>query len=137
MPGTITGGCACGAIRYEYSGDPVFAGNCYCRDCQRSSGAPLASVLAASKAGFKLIKGEPRYYEVVADSGKKVKRGFCTNCGSPVLGQLEAMPDVVGIRASSLDDPNQFKPAISLYTSSASAWAPMSEHLPKFPKMPG
>jgi hypothetical protein len=137
MPTQLTGGCACGAIRYKYSGDAAFAGNCYCRDCQRSSGAAMASVMAVPKTAFKLLKGEARYYEVTADNGNKIKRGFCSNCGSPMFALLEMMPDVVAIRAASLDDPNQFKPAVNLFMSSAPSWAPISEHLPKFPKMPG
>ncbi len=137
MPAQLTGGCACGAIRYEFSAAPVFAANCYCRDCQRSSGAAMASVMAVPKAALKILKGEPRYYEATADSGKKVGRGFCSDCGSPMFTLPEVLPDVIGIRVSSLDDPNQFQPAMSIYTSSAPSWAPISEHLPKFSKMPG
>lgn len=132
-----TGGCACGAIRYEISGEPVFSGNCYCRDCQRSSGTALASVFAVPKAAVKILKGEARYFDVKADSGKKLSRGFCATCGSPLFSLVEAMPDVIAIKASSLDDPGQFKPGMSIYTSSAPAWAPITENLPKFPRMPG
>jgi hypothetical protein len=97
----------------------------------------MASVLGAPKAAVKILKGDVRYFEVTADSGKKIRRGFCPTCGSPVFGLLEAMPDLMAIRASSLDDPNQFNPGMSIYTSSAPAWAPIAENLPKFPKMPG
>lgn len=134
---TLTGGCACGAIRYECSADPMLSVHCYCRDCQRSSGAAMASLLGVRKAAVKLLKGEPRYHEVTADSGKKLSRGFCASCGSPLFTLMEAQPQVMGIRASSLDDPDLFKPGMSIYTSSAPAWAPFSEALPKFPKMPG
>ncbi len=134
---SMTGGCACGAIRYECSGDPMMALNCYCRDCQRSGGVAMASVMVMPKDNVKILKGEARFHEVVADSGKKVSRGFCANCGSPLFTKLESFPTVLGIKAGSLDDPNQFKPGMSVYTSSAPGWAPISEGLPKFPKMPG
>ena len=137
MAALITGGCACGAVRYESSGEPVFSGNCYCRDCQRSSGTAMASVLGVPKASVKILKGDAKYFEVTADSGKKISRGFCASCGTPLFSLLEAMPDLIGIKASSLDDPSQFSPGISLFTSSAPAWAPFVENLPKFPKMPG
>jgi hypothetical protein len=137
MAALVTGGCACGAVRYECSGDPIFSGNCYCRDCQRSSGTAMASVLGVPKAAVKIVKGEPRYFDVTADSGKKISRGFCSTCGTPLFTLLAAMPDLMGIKAGSLDDPNAFKPGMSLYTSSAPSWAPFGENLPKFPKMPG
>jgi hypothetical protein len=93
--------------------------------------------LGVPKAAVKILKGEARYFGVTADSGKKISRGFCATCGSPLFSLLEAMPDMMGIKATSLDDPSQFKPGMSIYTSSAPAWAPIAENLPKFPKMPG
>jgi len=137
MAALLTGGCACGAVRYECSGEPVFSGNCYCRDCQRSSGTAMASVLAVPKATVKILKGEARYFEVTADSGKKISRGFCATCGTPLFSLLAAMPELMGIKPSSLDEPSRFSPGMSIYTSSAPAWAPFAENLPKFPKMPG
>jgi hypothetical protein len=132
-----SGGCACGAIRYECSAEPMFSAHCYCRDCQRASGAAMATVIGVPKTAIKILKGEPRYYEVTADSGKKIRRGFCANCGSPLFTLLEAMPDAMGIRAASLDDSSGFRPGMSIWTSSSPAWAPIVEHLPNFPKMPG
>ena len=137
MPNAVTGGCACGAIRYELSADPSFTVNCYCRDCQRSSGAAMASIMAAPKGALKMLKGDARQYSVTGDSGKKVTRSFCATCGSPMFTALEAAPEIVGIKMSTLDDPNRYKPAMSIYTSSALSWAPIADHLPKFPKMPG
>jgi hypothetical protein len=137
MAASLTGGCACGAIRYECSGEPVFSGNCYCRDCQRSSGTAMSSVLGMPKAAVKILKGDVRYFESTADSGKKISRGFCATCGTPLFSMLAAAPDLMGIKASSLDDSNRFSPAMSIYTSSAPAWALFAENLPKFPKMPG
>jgi hypothetical protein len=137
MAELMTGGCACGAIRYESSGEPVFSGNCYCRDCQRSSGTAMASVFAVPKATVKIVKGEPRYFDVTADSGKTISRGFCSTCGTPLFSLLAAMPDVMAIKPSTLDDSSRFNPGMSIYTSSAPAWATFAENLPKFPKMPG
>jgi hypothetical protein len=137
MAAGLTGGCACGAVRYEISGEPVFSGNCYCRDCQLSSGTAMASVLGVPKGTVKILKGEARYFEVTADSGKKISRGFCPTCGTPLFSLLEAMPEVMGIKASSLDDTSRFSPGMNLFTSSAPAWASFKENLPNFPKMPG
>jgi hypothetical protein len=97
----------------------------------------MASVLAVPKATVKILKGEARYFEVTADSGKKISRGFCADCGTPLFSLLAAMPEVMGIKPSTLDDPSRFNPGMSIFASSAPAWAPFGENLPKFPKMPG
>lgn len=135
MAAAIKGGCACGAIRYETSAEPIFAGTCHCRDCQRASGGASASALAVPKSALK-ITGEARFHEVTGDSGNKISRGFCTNCGSPVFVRPAALPDAVLIAAGSLDDPSWYRPAVELYTSSAQPWDHLSPDLPKFPKMP-
>ena len=45
MTQPYTGGCACGAIRYETPHAPVFQNHCQCRDCQRRSGTGHGSWL--------------------------------------------------------------------------------------------
>lgn len=132
---TYTGGCACGAIRYETSDDPLLMGNCHCTDCQRSSGTGMASVIMFPKGGFSQ-EGEAKYYEVTSDSGRWIKRGFCPNCGSPVLTLVEMAPDAIIVKAGSLDDPSLYKPAMHIYASSAQPWDVIHDDLTKFPKMP-
>ena len=135
MANFFTGRCACGAVRYEASVEPLMAGTCHCRDCQRSSGAGGTPALFVPKAALK-VTGEVRYYAVTGDSGNAVSRGFCSTCGSPLFGRPAIMPDVVGIRAGSLDDPSRFQPGVDVYTSSAQPWDTMNPDLPKFPKLP-
>ena len=135
MP-SVTGGCACGAVRYECSAEPIMAANCYCRDCQHSTGTAMASVLLVPKAALKLT-GELKQYAVTGDSGNQVSRGFCPNCGSPILSLLPAMTDFVALKAGSLDDPAQFKPIMQVFMKSAPPWAPVREDLAKFDKQPG
>jgi len=54
MPNTVTGGCACGAVRYEYSADPVFMGNCHCRDCQRTTGGAYVAGIGVPESTLKI-----------------------------------------------------------------------------------
>jgi hypothetical protein len=84
----LSGGCACGAIHYECSADPVIMFNCHCRDCQQASGGAYAAIVVVPKTAVG-IRGEPRYHKVVGRAGKAVERGFCPNCGSPVTMKLE------------------------------------------------
>jgi hypothetical protein len=135
MSQLLTGGCLCGAVRFEAAGSPIFMGNCHCRDCQRASGGGFTPALFFSKNAVK-VDGEIKYYESLGDSGSAVHRGFCPHCGSQLFSQVERMPNLLGLRAGSLDDPAQFSPQMDIYTDSAAHWAVMNPALPKFPKAP-
>ena len=58
----MTGGCLCGAVRYESTGEPGFALLCHCRDCQRQSGSAYAAGLRVAASGFWVTQGEPKFY---------------------------------------------------------------------------
>jgi len=136
MSDTFHGGCACGAIQYECTAEPVFSFNCHCRACQRFTGSAFISGIAVPAAAFKLTRGEPKYYMTRGDSGGEVSRGFCANCGSPVVARLSRMPDMIAIPAASLDDPSLHKPVVDMFVSSAQPWDYMNPDLPKFPQGP-
>jgi hypothetical protein len=130
MAQIISGGCACGAIRYQCSVDPVLMLNCHCRDCQRATGSAYAPVVVMPKTGVQM-RGEPRYHTVRGKAGHAVDRGFCTNCGSQVSLRLERFPDVIGLAAGSLDDPSIYRPAMDVFTSSAQPWDHMDPVIKK------
>jgi len=105
MSDSFTGGCQCGAERYEFSGEPLFCGNCHCRDCQRASDGVYFPALGVPADALK-ITGEPKYYESAADSGSVAIRGFCPNCGARLFAKSSVNPTVIEIYAGSLDDPS-------------------------------
>jgi hypothetical protein len=127
----ISGGCACGTARYVCDAEPLFAINCHCRDCQRESGGAFIPVLAVPKNSPALIQGTPRQFTVTADSGHPTIRVFCGDCGSPLYGLPSSAPDIVMIRAGSLDDPSSFRPTEDIYTAIAQPWDYMDPALPK------
>ncbi len=135
MNDPFTGGCACGAVRYACGGDPVFSWNCHCRDCQRASGSAFCAVSYVSRATLDST-GEVHYYEVEAESGNRVSRGFCTACGSPVFLLATMVPDLIGIWAASRDDPDRFRPAANVWTTRARAWDVIDDSLPAYPEAP-
>ena len=83
MTHAYTGGCACGAIRYEIATEPVFQNHCQCRDCQRKSGTGHGSYLTFARAGVK-HSGNATLWDIAGDSGNIKTRAFCPACGSPV-----------------------------------------------------
>src|SRR5215470_15988622 len=129
----FSGGCACGAIRYECAAQPAFS--CHCRDCQRASGSAFCPVLYVPKAALTII-GKSTYYDVKAESGNLVSRGFCPECGSPVFIQAELVPSLQGLWAASLDDPSQFQPSVQVWSGSAQPWDSLHPTLPQTAKAP-
>lgn len=110
--------------------------HCHCRDCQRSSGGPFSSFVVVPKEAFRITQGEPHFYASPSEAGGQTRRGFCSECGTPVILKPDAAPQIVAIRAASLDDPSWFTPQIDTWTSDAHSWDQMDAALPKFEKYP-
>jgi hypothetical protein len=132
----FSGGCACGAIRYESTAEPVMMLHCHCRDCQQSSGGPFSSFVIVPTEAFKLLQGSLRFHASPSEMGGKTHRGFCPECGSPIMGKPDSVPHIVAIRTASLDDPSWFNPQVDVWTSDAHPWDQMDPALPKFKEYP-
>ena len=77
-----TGGCLCGAVRYEFSVDPIFQVACHCTDCQKASGGSPTLAMILPPGSVTVTKGAPKTFASPGDSGALVERIFCDNCGS-------------------------------------------------------
>lgn len=131
-----TGGCLCGHIRYEFNrNDVVSAGHCHCKDCQKITGSGKATIIFIPTKNLK-INEEYKIYSVIGSDGTNVHRGFCPNCGSPVISYVSEQPNLRFIKAGSLDDSSWVKIASSFWTDSACNWDPVNHLLPNFPKNP-
>ena len=135
MGEAMTGGCACGAIRYHISAAPLAMLYCQCRDCQQETGTGHAALLAFDSAAV-VLTGTPSYWDAKGDSGTVKTRGFCPTCGAPVHTTFAANPGVVVLRAASLDDPSQFAPQFVTYHVRAQGWDHLDTALPMFDRMP-
>jgi hypothetical protein len=137
MPQAITGGCRCGAIRYELKEPPTLKHICCCRDCQSFTGTDKVFVVGGPRNAFVLRKGEPISYAVTADSGATIQRAFCGTCGSSlfIYPQIDGVfykpeDDVIEACAGTLDDPNAFTPDSAVFVSRAPMWAAFPKDLP-------
>jgi hypothetical protein len=133
MAQPFSGGCACGAIRFECAAEPLVAFNCHCRDCQRATGGAFVTALAVPSAAL-TITGQPKYYSAKGESGNTMSRGFCPDCGSHVFTKSTGRSDAMGIHLASLDDPSRYQPMVDIWTSSAQPWDYMNPALQKRPK---
>lgn len=135
MDKPYTGGCACGAVRYSITSEPLFANHCQCRDCQRESGSGHGSYATFARAGV-TVAGEAKIWDMVGDSGNVKTRAFCPTCDLAVYMTYAAMPDIFTIRAASLDEPARYKPQAVTYAVRAYDWDHLDSSLTKFETMP-
>lgn len=135
MSKPYTGGCACRAVRYEVTGDPVAMVECQCRQCQRESGTGHTSNVTFHGASVRLA-GNASVWESVGDGGMKKQSGFCPTCGAPVYLAFPDVPELFVVRASSLDEPERYQPQMATWTAAAQPWDRLDPALTTFEKMP-
>jgi hypothetical protein len=124
----LTGGCACGAIRYETDGVPFDETVCHCSMCRRTTGAPCVAWFSVPRAQFRLTQGAPARFR----SSARATRTFCANCGTALGFEYDARPDAIDVSTCSLDDPQQVPPKDHTYTSSRVGWLRLGDDLPAF-----
>jgi hypothetical protein len=130
-----TGGCACGAIRFEITAPFIGVGACHCTDCQKASGGGPNYVALTPKSALLVTRGEAKLYLRNGDSGAEVARAFCSDCGTPLWG-IPAHQPFTTVKLGALDDHSDLTPAIHVYAASAPRWHVIEDGLPSFPKMP-
>jgi len=114
----ITGGCHCGAIRYQAEGEAITHALCHCTDCRRHAGAPMIGWTMYAQDAVKVTKGTPKVYA----SSEHGRRHFCADCGSPIYSQRNPDPGFLVVRAGTLDDSSGMKIAGNIWTASARPW---------------
>lgn len=131
----FTGGCLCGALRYEIEGEPLYAGHCYCKDCQKASGSGFIPFMGVS-AGQVRFEGESKSFVSKAANGGDATRNFCPRCASLVFGGVVGESDSFTIYVGSLDDTSLFHPKIAIFARSRPDWSPIPPGLIVFEGMP-
>ena len=132
----ITGGCLCGAIRYEIDGEPFRIANCHCDDCRKATGSAYATNLFFKEGQIKILQGTPKKFEHLADSHNTMIKEFCSDCGSQVFGSGANRPGVKNIKVGSIDDAHFVKPQVNLYTAHALSCSYIDDKIDNFQGMP-
>jgi len=130
-----TGSCLCGDVSYEVSGDPMFAAHCCCTDCQKASGADHITLAFYSEDQVQ-ISGDLAEFSVTADSGNTNTRIFCPKCGGRLFSRNSARDGTIGIQVGSMDNPQNIKPAVAVYTKDRREWDVLNEDLNTFETSP-
>ena len=114
-----TGGCLCGAVRYRIAERDQPAILCHCSHCQKSSGSAFSTNVMVAPDDIQ-FEGAATAYEDVGDSGNKVLRFFCPQCGSSLYSRLSN--GAIAIKAGSLDDPSTVRPKAQYWTERRQGW---------------
>ncbi|RKK06635.1 hypothetical protein BFJ68_g17620 [Fusarium oxysporum] len=101
----FTGQCACGNVKYVANVENGAKAICHCLVCQKRTASAFSVNLMIPKETFKITQGTTKSFAHTADSGKQYHNHFCGDCGCTLYGVPEAFPDLVSIKAGSLDDP--------------------------------
>jgi len=111
-------------------------GLCHCTHCQRQSGSAFSMIVGIPKGSLRLTGIPMTVFSDSSESGLPVIRKFCPRCGSPVLSEVGATPQVDWVKAGTLDDPSWFTPQVYLWCESAQPWISMIDGVPQLPRNP-
>jgi hypothetical protein len=129
----LSGGCHCGAVRYEMPCEVAHHALCHCNDCRRASGAP-AVAWALVPTDRLAISGDTEVYES-SDHGR---RYFCGRCGTGLFYTSEAVfPGMTDVQSATLDDPDALPLQVQIQTAERIGWMGHVHELPSFDRYPG
>ena len=131
----VTGGCLCGRVRFRIDARPLAMRMCWCRLCQYLA-VGNASVNLVFPSNAIRIEGELKDYPSVAESGRRMHRRFCPNCGTQLFSEAEERPHLIIVRNGALDDTALLKPDATIWTAQAPDWAWIDETLPQHAGQP-
>lgn len=111
----LSGGCLCAGVRYQIKGEVREVVNCFCKQCQRTTGNFVAATRVAKSALTLIQETSLQWFS----SSPGVQRGFCSTCGSSLFWE-NAQRDQISIMAGTLDQPTNLKTTLNIYTADAS-----------------
>ena len=132
MSDPLTGGCLCGAVRFELTEAPVVAYYCHCTRCQRRTGTAAAVSARVPPGSVRIVAGEEKVRRFVPDEG--LPKAFCSDCGSALWAESRDEPQPVAVRLGVFDGDPGIRPTARQFTAYAAPWEPIPDDgLPRHP----
>ncbi len=130
---TLTGGCLCGAVRFEVSETPESASYCHCRRCQRRTGTAASASAKIVPGSLRILSGEDALRAWEPPDG--FHKFFCSLCGAHLWSRHPTDPSIVGVRMGAFDEDPGVRPSYRQYVAYAAAWEPIPDDgLPRYPE---
>jgi hypothetical protein len=129
----LTGGCACGTVRFAIDAPLGRATWCHCTRCQRRTGAGASANARIAPGSLRITAGEDRIGAWEPDGGRA--KLFCRDCGGALFSRDPARPEVMGVRLGTIDGDPGVRPSGHQFAAYAAAWEPIPDDgLPRWPE---
>ena len=129
----LTGGCNCGAVRFEVTEPLVSARYCHCTRCQRRTGTAASASAAVVPGSFHVVQGEDRLRAWKPEDG--AEKWFCGDCGSAIFTRDRENPEQIGVRMGVFDEDPGVRPSARQFVAYAATWEPIPDDgLPRYPE---
>jgi hypothetical protein len=127
----LTGGCGCGAVRFEITAPLVSAGYCHCTRCQRRSGTAASPQARVAPGSFRVVSGADQLRAWAPPGG--FEKVFCAGCGSALFSRAPDDPETISVRFGAFDADPGIRPSARTYTAFAAVWEPIPDDgLPRY-----
>jgi hypothetical protein len=127
----LTGGCGCGAVRFEVSRPFVSAAYCHCTRCQRRTGSGAAATARAEPGTVRVTQGEDELRGWAPEGGRE--KVFCGRCGSALFSRAPGSTEPTGVRLGAIDGDPGIRPQSHQYVAYAACWEEIPDDgLPRF-----
>jgi hypothetical protein len=117
----LTGGCQCGAVRYEIDAEPLTVIACHCTECQKQSASAFGMTVPVPRAALRIVRGEAKHWSRVAESGNVLGAMFCPTCGVRLYHE-PANKALLNVKAGTFDDRSWIAPVGHIWTEAAQPW---------------
>ena len=129
----LTGGCVCGAVRFEVTEPLVAAGYCHCTRCRRRTGTAASPQARIVPGSLRILQGEESIRAYVPDAG--AEKMFCVGCGSALWSRGADDPEYISIRLGAFDGDPGVRPSYHQFVAYAAPWEPLPDDgLPRYPE---
>lgn len=113
-----TGGCQCGAVKFQTTGAPKFVSKCHCNSCRKATGAAFSTWVGFTDEQVRWLKAAPSTHA----SSPGVARGFCAACGTPLTYAGDDWPGETHLLIGVFETPSAFTPNKDIFTEDALDW---------------
>lgn len=129
----LTGGCLCGAVRFEVTEPLVSAGYCHCRRCQRRTGTAASIQARVAPGSLRIVQGEELLSAYEPPDG--FAKLFCSSCGSSLFSRHPERPEVMSVRLGAFDGDPGVRPSYRQFVAYAAPWEPIPDDgIDRFPE---
>jgi hypothetical protein len=123
-----SGGCLCGAVRYQVAGAVSNLCYCHCDTCRRAAGAVMVPWGTFARGSFRVTRGSLAEFR----SSPRVTRGFCARCGTSLTYHNEARAAEIDVTLASLDQAAQFAPQMHVWVADKLPWVAIGDTAPQY-----